>query len=112
MIERLQTGSAAAVAAMNQGKHQVEASIEAMNETETSLHDIAKSVQNINDLNFQIASAAEEQSAVTEEMNRNVQKISSISEQSSQGASQTRMASEELARLAEGLQSRINQFRL
>lgn len=112
MIERLQTGSAAAVAAMNQGKQQVEASITAMNDTESSLHDIAQSVQTINDLNFQIASAAEEQSAVTEEMNRNVQKISSISEQSSQGASQTRTASEELARLAEGLQSRINQFRL
>ena len=112
MIERLQTGSAAAVAAMNQGKQQVEASITAMNDTQNSLHDIAQSVQTINDLNFQIASAAEEQSAVTEEMNRNVQKISSISEQSSQGASQTRTASEELARLAEGLQSRINQFRL
>jgi methyl-accepting chemotaxis protein len=97
---------------MHKGKVQVEASIEAMNETENSLHAITESVQTINDLNFQIASAAEEQSAVTEEMNRNVQKISSISEQSAQGASQTRTASEELARLAEGLQSKINQFKL
>jgi methyl-accepting chemotaxis protein len=112
MIERLQSGSGAAVSAMHQGKVQVEASIEAMNETEHSLHAITQSVQTINDLNFQIASAAEEQSAVTEEMNRNVQKISSISEQSAQGASQTRTASEELARLAEGLQSKINQFKL
>lgn len=112
MIERLQSGSGAAVSAMHQGKVQVEASIEAMNETENSLHAITESVQTINDLNFQIASAAEEQSAVTEEMNRNVQKISSISEQSAQGASQTRTASEELARLAEGLQSKINQFKL
>lgn len=112
MIERLQSGSGAAVTAMHQGKVQVEASIEAMNETEHSLHAITESVQTINDLNFQIASAAEEQSAVTEEMNRNVQKISSISEQSAQGAGQTRIASEELARLAEGLQSKINQFKL
>ncbi|WP_298220140.1 hypothetical protein [Halothiobacillus sp.] len=83
-----------------------------MNETEHSLQAITQSVQTINDLNFQIASAAEEQSAVTEEMNRNVQKISSISEQSAEGAGQTRIASEELARLAEGLQAKINQFKL
>lgn len=112
MIERLQTGSEAAVSAMHQGKVQVEASIGAMNETEHSLQAITQSVQTINDLNFQIASAAEEQSAVTEEMNRNVQKISSISEQSAEGAGQTRIASEELARLAEGLQAKINQFKL
>ncbi|ANJ66675.1 hypothetical protein A9404_04130 [Halothiobacillus diazotrophicus] len=112
MIERLQTGSVAAVTAMEQGKTQVGVSIEAMHETEQSLQMITDSVQTINDLNFQIASAAEEQSAVTEEMNRNVQKISSISEQSAQGASQTRIASEELARLAESLQSKIGQFRL
>ena len=112
MIERLQRGAEEAVAAMQQGKHQVAASIEAMSETEHSLGDITRSVQTINDLNFQIASAAEEQSAVTEEMNRNVQKISAISEQSAEGAGQTRIASEELARLAEGLQAKINQFRL
>jgi methyl-accepting chemotaxis protein len=112
MIERLQSGSGAAVTAMQQGKNQVEMSISAMSETEQSLQAITQSVQTINDLNFQIASAAEEQSAVTEEMNRNVQKISSISDQSAEGAGQTRIASEELARLAEGLQAKINQFRL
>lgn len=112
MIERLQAGSGAAVSAMQQGKTQVEVSIDAMKETEQSLQVITSSVQTINDLNFQIASAAEEQSAVTEEMNRNVQKISAISEQSAQGASQTRIASEELARLAEGLQAKISHFRL
>lgn len=112
MIERLQAGSGAAVSAMQQGKTQVDVSINAMKETEQSLNVITGSVQTINDLNFQIASAAEEQSAVTEEMNRNIQKISSISEQSAQGASQTRIASEELARLAEGLQAKISHFRL
>ncbi|ANJ66676.1 hypothetical protein A9404_04135 [Halothiobacillus diazotrophicus] len=112
MIERLQAGSVAAVTAMEQGKTQVGVSIEAMHETEQSLQMITTSVQTINDLNFQIASAAEEQSAVTEEINRNVQKISNISHQSAEGASQTRIASEELARLAESLQAKIGKFRL
>lgn len=112
MIERLQSGSSSAVAAMQQGKVQAEASMEAMHTTEESLKTITQSVKTINDLNFQIASAAEEQSAVTEEINRNIQRISSISEQSAQGASQTRTASEELARLAEQLQAKISQFKL
>lgn len=112
MIERLQSGSSDAVSAMKQGRTQVEASIGTMNETEHALQEITSSVQSINDLNFQIASAAEEQSAVTEDMNRNIQKISTISEQSAQGAGQTRIASEELARLAEGLQERIGHFKL
>ena len=112
MIERLQSGSSDAVSAMKQGRTQVEASIGTMHETEQALQEITSSVQAINDLNFQIASAAEEQSAVTEDMNRNIQKISTISEQSAQGAGQTRIASEELARLAEGLQERIGHFKL
>lgn len=112
MIERLQSGSTRAVSAMKQGKTQVETSIHTMSETEQALQEITQSVQTINDLNFQIASAAEEQSAVTEDMNRNVQKISTISEQSAQGAGQTRIASEELARLAESLQEKISHFKL
>jgi methyl-accepting chemotaxis protein len=112
MIERLQSGSTQAVSAMKQGKTQVETSINTMSETEQALQEITQSVQTINDLNFQIASAAEEQSAVTEDMNRNIQKISTISEQSAQGAGQTRIASEELARLAESLQEKISHFKL
>ncbi len=112
MIERLQSGSTQAVSAMKQGKTQVETSINTMSETEQALQEITQSVQTINDLNFQIASAAEEQSSVTEDMNRNVQKISTISEQSAQGAGQTRIASEELARLAESLQEKISHFKL
>ncbi|KTG16980.1 MULTISPECIES: methyl-accepting chemotaxis protein [unclassified Guyparkeria] len=112
MIDRLQSRSTAAVAAMQRAHDQVDHSTQAMSETEAALGEIAHGVSGINDLNFQIASAAEQQSAVAEEINRNVQTISQISEESAQGATQTKTASAELARLAEELQSRIAGFRL
>jgi methyl-accepting chemotaxis protein len=112
MIERLQSRSTAAVAAMQRAHNQVDQSTQAMSETEAALGEIANGVNGINDLNFQIASAAEEQSAVAEEVNRNVQTISQISEESAQGATQTKTASAELARLAEELQARLARFKL
>ena len=112
MIDRLQSRSTAAVAAMQRAHDQVDHSTQAMSETEAALGEIAHGVSGINDLNFQIASAAEQQSAVAEEINRNVQTISQISEESAQGATQTKTASAELARLAEELQARLAGFRL
>jgi len=112
MIDRLQSRSNAAVAAMQRAHDQVDHSTQAMSETEAALGEIAHGVSGINDLNFQIASAAEQQSAVAEEINRNVQTISQISEESAQGATQTKTASAELARLAEELQARLAGFRL
>ncbi|MFW6322130.1 MAG: methyl-accepting chemotaxis protein [Guyparkeria sp.] len=112
MIDRLQSRSNAAVAAMQRAHNQVDHSTQAMSETEAALGEIAQGVNGINDLNFQIASAAEQQSAVAEEVNRNVQTISQISEESAQGATQTKTASAELARLAEELQARLARFKL
>ncbi|MFW6342429.1 MAG: methyl-accepting chemotaxis protein, partial [Halothiobacillaceae bacterium] len=62
-------------------------------------------------MNCQIASAAEEKSAVAEEINRNIANISQAGEQSIQAADQTKVASNELARLAEELQAQVSRFR-
>ena len=63
-------------------------------------------------MNIQIASAAEEQSAVAEEINRNVLSISQVGQQTSQASQQTMVASEEMARLAAQLQNVVSQFRV
>lgn len=112
MIEKLQLGSNAAVSAMDNSRSQLEVSVSTMTETEASLRAITESVQTINDLNFQIASAAEEQSAVTEEINRNIHQIATIGEQSATGAGKTKSASEELSQLAVSLQQKISKFSL
>jgi len=112
MIDRLQSRSNDAVNAMEQAASQVNKSTDAISKTESALGEIVMGVSNISDLNFQIASAAEEQSSVAEEINRNIQTISEISEESARGAADTKTASAELARLAEQLQSQVNRFRL
>jgi len=63
-------------------------------------------------MNLQIATAAEEQSAVAEEINRNVTRISNIADNTSSGATQTAHSSEDLLRLTAELRRLVSQFKL
>ena len=66
----------------------------------------------IHDKTTQIASAAEEQTTVAEEINQNIIRISDVSVQTSTGAEQTASTARELARLAGSLQDMVARFRL
>jgi len=81
-------------------------------EAEHSLDAITTAVTTLNDVNTQVASSAEEQSAVAEEMNRNVTSISDAAEGNSQAARQTTEASEQLAGLATELQMLVGRFKV
>jgi methyl-accepting chemotaxis protein len=63
-------------------------------------------------MNTQIATAAEEQSSVAEEINRNIISVSDLGNQTAAGANQTSISSEELSRLATDLQSLVSQFKV
>lgn len=112
MIEKLQAGAKKAVGVMETGRSQVQFGVEQANETSQSLEAIAIAVTTISDMNMLIASSAEEQSAVTEEMNRNIININKASEKSSAGAEDIKVSSDELARLAAGMQVLVRQFKV
>jgi methyl-accepting chemotaxis protein len=112
MIEKLQAGSKEAVGVMEQGRNQAQQGADMAQKASDSLNAIACAVASINEMNIQIATAAEEQSAVSEEINRNVVNISQISEQTATGASQTTAASTDLSRLAIELQRLVGQFKI
>jgi methyl-accepting chemotaxis protein len=112
MIERLQHGTSDAVKAMEKSRTQAQAGVEQAATTGTSLDAIVGAVKTINDMNTQIASASEEQSAVAEEINRNISNISDVGQQTAEGASQTASASQQLAQLAEELQVLVSRFRM
>lgn len=76
------------------------------------LAQIADGVADISDRNVQIATAAEEQSAVAEDINRNVVEINDVAIQVSAGAEQTATTSLELARLAERQQPLVGRFKV
>ncbi len=112
MIEKLQTGSHNAVEVMEKSREQAQAGVEQATEAAESLQAITQAVATITEMNIQIASASEEQSAVSEEINKNVTSISQISEQTASGAEQTTASANELARLASELQNLVSQFKI
>lgn len=112
MIERLQAGAVDAVKVMEEAQNMATASSEQVEKAAESLGEIAGAIATINDMNTQIASAAEEQSAVAAEINANVASIRDLSDQTAAGAQQTASASEELARLSVQLQGLMAQFRM
>ncbi|WP_312480206.1 methyl-accepting chemotaxis protein [Stutzerimonas nitrititolerans] len=111
-IEQLQNGVRNAVKAMEGAQVRAHAGSECVAKAAQSLTVIAGEVGTINDMNTQIATAAEEQSAVAEEINRNITTISMIADTTSTDAQQTARISDELVQLAAELNRLVSQFRL
>lgn len=112
VIERLQNGAAEAVNAMEDGQRITNAALEQAENAGQALEEITKSVSSITDINFQIASAAEQQSAATDEINRNVHDISQIAEQTTGAVSNTASACENQRDLSTQLEKLVQQFRI
>ncbi|MBD8148037.1 methyl-accepting chemotaxis protein [Pseudomonas fluorescens] len=73
---------------------------------------IARTVSVIQEMNPQIAAAAEQQSAVAEEINRSVLKVRDVSEQTAAASEETAAASVQLTRLSVDLQTLVAKFKL
>ena len=112
LINALQGGAEEAVTVMTRSRDRASHTVEQAKHAGESLSSITRAVGTILQLNTQIATAAEEQSSVSEEINRNVINIQDISEQTASGAEQTASASAELARLGEQLQNLVGQFKV
>ena len=63
-------------------------------------------------MNQQIAAAAEQQSAVADEINRSVLNVRDVSEQTSAASEETAASSIELARLGTHLQGLVGRFKV
>jgi len=112
MIERLQSGSQEAVEAMNQSRSQADVTRDTAAKAGEVLTAITSSVANINDMNTLIASAAEEQNAVAEEINRNIVNISQASEATAESVASTAQSSEDLRNVAEELKHVVSRLKV
>ncbi len=110
MIERFRTGTGEAVKVMDQSHHQAQDGKGHAENAGNVFSQIAAAVTSITSMNLQIAAAAEEQTSVSEEINRNVHNVAQIIEQSVVGAKQTASASSELATLAAESQVMVGRF--
>ena len=112
MIEKLQAGSRRAVEVMAQSREQSQSAVEYAARSGEALRTISEAVQQINQMSAQIASAAEEQRAVSEEINRNIVAINDMAGETASGAEETAATSQELARMASELQGLVMQFKV
>ncbi|MBZ9667931.1 methyl-accepting chemotaxis protein [Pseudomonas sp. LMG 31766] len=112
MIDRLQQGTQQSVTSMRRSSDAGELTSEQANKAGESLDAIAQLIATINAMNAQIASAAEEQTAVAEEINRSVHQIAvavdSVADETERGAQTARS----LAGLGDRLSSLVRQFRI
>ena len=112
LIEALQNGSQQAVTVMGQSREKAENTVTQAQRAGDSLDAITRSGADILNMNTLIASAAEEQTATAEEINRNLNNIQTIAEQTAAGAEQTAGSSTELSRLGEELRGLVGQFKV
>lgn len=112
MLDKLKTGASDAVNAMNEGHAQAQRSVEQANTAGDSLTAITNAVAAINNMNTQIATASEEQSAVAEEMNRSIVRISSEAEATLENTRQTRTVAEQVGALSTHLQEIVTRFKI
>ncbi|MBA5982887.1 cache domain-containing protein [Pseudomonas sp. MD195_PC81_125] len=112
MIDRLQAGTQSAVEAMRRSSEAGDGTSAQANQAGASLDAMAELIATINSMNAQIASAAEEQTAVAEEINRSVHQIAvavdSVADETQLGAQTSRS----LAELGQRLGRLVGQFRI
>jgi methyl-accepting chemotaxis protein len=112
MIELLQSRAAEAGNAMQLSRHQMQESVGLARDAGTSIDTINGAVVRITDMNTLIATATEEQNAVTEELNRNIVNIHNAADENAQGAHQIAQACGELSKLANTLHHMTQRFTL
>ena len=112
MIEKLQNQTKSAVSIMANSQKQAVENVTQAEKAGQSLETITQSVNVINEMNIQIASAAEEQTAVSDEINRNVINIKDAADNTMSGATEITSASENLGRLSHELSALVKQFQV
>lgn len=112
MITELQEGAGQAVKVMDTSIKDTESTVHAAEKAGTSLVSIATAVERIRDMNHQMATAAEQQAAVAEEINQNITNLVNLCVESSDATGQTQSASGNLTDLAEQLQRLVGQFKV
>lgn len=110
IIERLQGRTGTVVTAMEQSRNQAQNCVEQADIAANALEKITTAVSSINSMNLAIATAAEEQSTVAENISRSVVKINEVATSATTAADQTLQTSASLAKLASELKSVVEQF--
>ncbi|EZI27226.1 methyl-accepting chemotaxis protein [Pseudomonas extremaustralis] len=112
LVAGVQSGTQAVASGMDSSLQLSESSVECTHRAVSALENITGKVSIIQSMNQQIATAAEQQSAVTEEINRAVINVRDISDQTANTCEETAASSNELARLGHELERLVERFKV
>ena len=112
MIDKLLSGSRQAVEVTNMCRGQAKAAVDQAAAVKSSLEIITDSVAEISDMSNHVATATEEQAAVSEEINRNIVRIDDMGGSVVERISQLSISSDELTNQADMLNNIVQQFKV
>jgi len=112
MIEQLQDASKTSAEAMRQSEEKTNLVVEKVSLAGEALNSIEQAVSRIVEMNIQIATAAEEQSSVSEDINQNIVSIHTLANSAAEGAQVSARKGQELQEMADNIQSMISRFRI
>ncbi|WP_231872108.1 methyl-accepting chemotaxis protein, partial [Oleiphilus sp. HI0128] len=112
IVNKLQENAENAVGVMEESLSKVHETVEQANTANHSLENVTNMVNQINNMSTQIATAAEEQSAVAEDMSEKIVGIKDHAEVNTENAGTTRVLSEQQAEFAIELEQLVNQFKV
>ena len=112
MLGQLQGGVQQAVTAMNASAVMTDEAVHSANDAGASLQGIGNAVKTISNMTLQIAAAAEEQSAVTADIDKNLVQINELAQYTAADAAKTAVQSQRLNELSQQLRQLVGRFRV
>jgi len=112
MIESLQSGVSKVVKQIDDGFSKVASTVELSKDTELSLENILTSVTTVSDMSIQTATATEEQTAVTDEINRNLHDLNEQIIVTKEISLDTNDASSQIQLLAQNIKDGVDRFKV
>ncbi|EBA01269.1 Methyl-accepting chemotaxis protein [Marinobacter sp. ELB17] len=112
MIERLQKGANDAVAGMNASKAVSNVSMEKAQDAMDALNRVADAITSISQMTMQIATASEEQTSVTEELNASITRIADQGQEAAAAASENDVYSGHIETIGQTLSKNVSRFRV
>lgn len=112
IIEKLQTGTSDTVSVMNQGQTLAQKCVGQAENTHDSLENIAQVIAKMKVLNADIAATSDQQTQISQEINRSINRVKQVSQESAQASQQTRSSSESIAQFSIELKSLVDKFKV
>ncbi len=112
MIERLQKGASNAVAVMKESTAVSNMSMEKAQDAMDSLNRIVEGITSISEMTSQIATASEQQTSVTDELNASITRIADQGQEAAKSASENDVYSGHIETIGHHLKDNVRRFRV